>query len=228
MEIVLEKYNYWIIILLMMGGLYIVFESQNLIKRLVGLSIFQTSVIFLYVTLGKIAGGTAPIFISSPHGDDHHGDAAGHGDSAGHGAEAGTAHAAENTVDHSNTASHGHEGGDAAHHELAAPVHDTLEGAHEVVHGDGVSAAVDAATQAHSAAQAGAHHAPDATHAAAEIIYTNPLPHVLMLTAIVVGVATLSVGLALVVRIREAYGTIEMDDVNAADLAVCETEGEKA
>ena len=50
-----------------------------------------------------------------------------------------------------------------------------------------------------------------------EIIYTNPLPHVLILTAIVVGVATTAVGLALAVRIREAYGTIEEDELEAID-----------
>ena len=44
-------------------------------------------------------------------------------------------------------------------------------------------------------------------------LYSNPLPHVLILTAIVVGVATTAVGLALTVRIREAYGSIEDDDL---------------
>ena len=66
-------------------------------------------------------------------------------------------------------------------------------------------------------------------HAAAsahglENIYSNPLPHVLMLTAIVVGVATLAVGLALVVRIREAYGTIESDEIRETDLEVARAE----
>lgn len=204
-----------------MGGLYIVFESQNLIKRLVGLSIFQTSVLFFYVTLGKIAGGTAPIFVATPHGDDH-------GETTGHGVSATGAHGAENATEHLDAVGHGHEGGDAVHSEIAAPIHDAIEGVNNAAHGDVAHSAIEAATQAHPTTEAAAHHAPDAAHAAAEIIYTNPLPHVLMLTAIVVGVATLSVGLALVVRIREAYGTIEMDDVNAADLAVCETEGEKA
>jgi multicomponent Na+:H+ antiporter subunit C len=64
---------------------------------------------------------------------------------------------------------------------------------------------------------AAAHGLADAVHSAAEIIYTNPLPHVLILTAIVVGVATTAVGLALAVRIREAYGTIEEDELEAAD-----------
>lgn len=57
----------------------------------------------------------------------------------------------------------------------------------------------------------------EAVSLAAEAIYSNPLPHVLILTAIVVGVATLAIGLALVVRIREAYGTIEEDEIDRLD-----------
>jgi multicomponent Na+:H+ antiporter subunit C len=49
------------------------------------------------------------------------------------------------------------------------------------------------------------------------VVYSNPLPHVLILTAIVVGIATTSLGLALVVRIHEAYGTIEADEILAQD-----------
>lgn len=48
-------------------------------------------------------------------------------------------------------------------------------------------------------------------------LYSNPLPHVLILTAIVVGVATTALGLALVIRIKEAYGTIEEDDIHNQD-----------
>ena len=48
-------------------------------------------------------------------------------------------------------------------------------------------------------------------------VYSNPLPHVLILTAIVVGVATTALGLALVVRIREAYGTVEEDEIHRED-----------
>ncbi|MFB3130236.1 MAG: NADH-quinone oxidoreductase subunit K [Lysobacteraceae bacterium] len=48
-------------------------------------------------------------------------------------------------------------------------------------------------------------------------IYSNPLPHVLILTAIVVGVATTALGLALVVRINEAYGTVEEDEIQSQD-----------
>lgn len=156
-EMILERANYWAIIGLMMVGLYITFEATNLIKRLVGLSIFQTSVFLLYVTLGKVSGGTAPILKDDDlpkHGD-------GHGYEGG-GTEQGT------------------EGVDAAAHYLA---------------GGG-----DTATELANA-------------------YSNPLTHVLILTAIVVGVATLSVGLAIVVRIREAYGTIESDDIRAIDIS---------
>jgi multicomponent Na+:H+ antiporter subunit C len=105
--------NHWITIFLIMAGLYIIVSRSNMIKKLVGLSIFQTSVYLLYVSPGKILGGTAPIIIED----------------------------------------------------------------------------------------------------APEQLYSNPLPHVLILTAIVVGVATLALGLALVVRINEAYGSIEEDDV---------------
>jgi len=108
-------YNYWIVTFLMMAGFYIVIAHGNLVKKLVGLNIFQASVFVLYITFGKVSGGTAPIV------------------------EAGYT------------------------------------------------------------------------------VYSNPLPHVLILTAIVVGVATLAVGLALVVRINEAYGTIEEDDIQKQD-----------
>ena len=150
LEFILERANYWAIIGLMMIGLYITFASGNLIKRLVGVSVFQTSICLFYVTLGKISGGTAPILFG-PDAIEHHG--------GGHGAE--TTHAA-----------------------------------------------LDAALTATSGGR----------YADLVNTYSNPLPHVLMLTAIVVGVATLSVGLALIVRIREAYGTIEDDEVRQIDL----------
>ena len=108
------SWNYLIVILLMMGGLFIVISQNNMVKKLVGLAIFQTSVFLFYITVGKVAGGTAPILMSS---------------------------------------------GKAA--------------------------------------------------------YSNPLPHVLILTAIVVGVATTALGLALVLRIHAAFGSIEDDEVLA-------------
>ena len=112
---VLGNFNYVIAITLAMIGFYVLIERGNLIKKLVGLNVFQTSVFLLYISMGKIEGGTPPI------------------------------------------------------------------------HYDGVAP------------------------------FSNPLPHVLILTAIVVGVATLSVGLALVIRIQEAYGTIEEDEIRALD-----------
>ena len=112
MNDVLGLYNYWVVIFLMMTGFYIVISRENLIKKIVGLNIFQTSVFLLYISIGKLRGGTAPILVE------------------------------------------GHEA------------------------------------------------------------YSNPLPGVLILTAIVVGVATTSVALALTVRIHEAYGTIEDDEIS--------------
>jgi multicomponent Na+:H+ antiporter subunit C len=115
LDAVLAHYNYWIVVFLMMAGLYIVVSHGNLVKKIVGLNIFQTSVFLLYISIGKVEGGTAPIL------DDRFS------------------------------------------------------------------------------------------------VYSNPLPHVLILTAIVVGVATTALGLALVVRIREAYGTIEEDEIDHQD-----------
>ena len=115
MTTVLGLFNYWVVIVLMMTGFYIVISRRNLIKKVIGLSIFQTSVFLLYISIGKLEGGTAPIIK--------------------HGLER----------------------------------------------------------------------------------YSNPLPSVLILTAIVVGVATTSVALALIVRIREAYDTIEEDEILELD-----------
>ena len=112
-----DSWNYIIVIILMMTGLFIVIARANLIKKLIGLSIFQTSVFLFYISLGKVAGGTAPILAGNP----------------------GT-------------------------------------------------------------------------------LYSNPLPHVLILTAIVVGVATTALGLALILRINEAFGSIEEDEIIAAKL----------
>ena len=132
MSLLVSHYNYWVVIFLMMVGFYILISRGNLIKKIVGLNVFQTSVFMLYISMGKVRGGTPPILIDGE---------------AGHGA-------------------------------------------------------------------AGAEAASGAAGAAAEILYSNPLPHVLILTAIVVGIATTSVGLALAVRIKEVYGTIEEDEIN--------------
>ena len=111
-------FNYWAAIVLMMTGYYIVMSRHNLIKRLIGLNIFQTSVFILYISMAKIYGGHAPILDEQIK------------------------------------------------------------------------------------------------------LYSNPLPHVLILTAIVVGVATTAVGLALVVRINTAYGTISEDEIYAIEEAM--------
>ena len=124
MTTVLGLFNYWVVIVLMMAGFYTVIASGNLVKKLVGLNVFQTSVFILYISMGKIFGGTAPIL---PEGY---------------------------TVE-----------------EMAE----------------------------------------------AAIVYSNPLPHVLILTAIVVGIATTALGLALIVRINESYGTVEEDAIHARD-----------
>ena len=118
-------FNYWVAVFLMMAGFYVVIAQGNLVKKLVGLSLFQASVFILYITIGKVSGGNAPIF------------------------------------------------------------------------SEGVT------------------------------LYSNPLPHVLILTAIVVGVATTAVGLALVVRIQEAYGSVEEDDIHAADEAADDENGDR-
>ncbi|MBV71751.1 MAG: Na+/H+ antiporter subunit C [Myxococcales bacterium] len=115
-------WHYWVVVSLMMLGLYIVIARDNLIKRIMGLNIFQASVIMFYVAMGKVQGGEAPIW----------------------------------------------------------PL-DTMEGHYQ------------------------------------DRVFSNPVPHVLMLTAIVVGIATTALALALVVRIKESYGTIEEDEIREID-----------
>ena len=115
----LGLYNYWIVVVLMMVGFYIVIAHGNLIKKIVGLSIFQTSVFIFYISMAKVDGGTAPILA------------------------------------------------------------------------DGIER------------------------------YSNPLPHVLILTAIVVGIATTALALALAVCIKEAYGSIEEEDIQKKDNLDC-------
>ena len=142
-------YNYWIVIFLMMTGFYIVIARTNLIQKVIGLNIFQISVFLLYITMGKVTGGTAPILPA--HG-------VGHDDVA---------------------------------HVAAVENVDLHEGEPEASHSE--------------------------VHSEEETRYTHPLPSVLMLTAIVVGVATTALALALIVRIGEAYGTIEEDEILLQD-----------
>jgi multicomponent Na+:H+ antiporter subunit C len=148
MDFLFSHFNYYVVIILMMTGLYVVYASRNLIKKLAGLSIFQTSVFLLYITLGKVASGQPPILEYDP------------------------------------TTKSGYDEYTA----FTEPVLLAASGKSYALPGQG-----------------------------SEILYSNPLPHVLILTAIVVGVATLAIGLALTVRIREVYGAIEMDTIEAAD-----------
>lgn len=110
----LGLWNYWVVIVLMMIGLYTVISRKNLVKKIMGLNIFQVSVIMLYITMSKVRGGTPPIIPAN---------------------------------------------------------------------------------------------------AETAVVYSNPLPHVLMLTAIVVGVATTALASTLAIRVYEAYGTIEEDRI---------------
>ena len=116
MEKIAGLYSYWLIVILMMAGLYIMIARYNLIKKIIGLGLFQTSIFYLYITIGKVDGGTAPILVKGQ-----------------------------------------------------------------------------------------------------QLLFSNPVPHVLILTAIVVGVATSAVALALIVRIYEEYGTIEEDEIQALE-----------
>jgi len=175
----LGLYNYWIVIFLMMTGFYLVIARNNLIKTIIGLNIFQTSVVLFYVTMGKVSGGKgAPIMLDAGHGDDH-----GHHPASDHGM------IGQPSVGHEVAAGHHPPDG-----------HTATESIQQVSFED-----------AHSHGEAASH--------AAEAIYSNPLPSVLMLTAIVVGVATTALALALTVRIREDYGTIEEDEILELDRA---------
>jgi multicomponent Na+:H+ antiporter subunit C len=122
MEYLVSYYNYWIYILLMMVGLYAMLAKNNLVKKVIGMSIFQTAIIVFYVSIGAKREATIPI----------------------------------------------------------------------IAHGRGSDAA---------------HAAIDAMH------YANPLPHVLMLTAIVVSVGTLGVALAICLGIYRRYSSLEEDEI---------------
>jgi len=220
-----ERYNYWIFIILMMIGLYTVISRGNLIKKMVGLNIFQTSVFIYYISVGKIAGGTAPILIG---GEDHGEEPAaeGVGQAAPALAQSEALHAEPfpkiegfEANDLSTALSGTEPGAEAGHEALhAAPTANPPLTAPDEALTTVPPPSFDIAPPADAAQHAaGAGQPLDALHQTAEIIYTNPLPHVLILTAIVVGVATTAVGLALAVRIREAYGTIEEDELEAAD-----------
>jgi multicomponent Na+:H+ antiporter subunit C len=204
----IERYNYWIFITLMMMGLYIVIARGNLIKKMIGLNVFQTSVFIYYISIGKIVGGTAPIYtpedLERRTHDAHGAEALPGKDPLGQGA----IHADETL----------HDGFGLAGNDLSS----LTGGAHSAAPAEAIhSAPVDSANELLASPTFSVEEPPapvsDAAHAVADIIYSNPLPHVLILTAIVVGIATTAVGLALIVRIREAYGTIEEDELQSAD-----------
>jgi multicomponent Na+:H+ antiporter subunit C len=142
-ELFIERLNYFIYVILLLIGLHGMIAKNNLIKKLIGMSIFQTAIILFYVSVGVKEGATIPIYLPE---HDPHGSHVSHGD--------------ENGTD-------------------------------EAVHG------------------------PVVLEAGMVKGYANPLPHVLMLTAIVVGVATLGLALALCLRIYQGYGTIEEDEILA-------------
>lgn len=118
MQFVAEHYNYWVSIALMMIGFYAVMAKSNLVKKAIGLGLFQTGIFLFYISIGKVADGTAPVRVVGER--------------------------------------------------------------------------------------------------AADAVYSNPLPHALILTAIVVSVSILAVAMAIIVNIKEHYGTI--DDVDIEDI----------
>jgi len=196
LEIALGLYSYWIVIFLMMTGFYIVIARGNLVKTIIGLNIFQTSVFLLYITMGRVACGTAPIIQGGGGHDDHghgHEKHSGHGN--GHGGEA-IQHGGEKSAE---LIEHGEHGSIIVDHAVgqAGFTEDVVASA-----GHAVGLAAEQATG--NAAYEG-------------VLYSNPLPSVLMLTAIVVGIATTALALALIVRIREEYGTIEEDEILEMD-----------
>jgi len=186
----LGLWNYWAVIVLMMVGLYIIIARDNLVKKMMGLTIFQVAAIMLYVSMGKVKGGTAPILtgqLPKAHGEGHGAAAGGEAHAAGeaaavHGAEAASGHGGE----HAETAAEAVTGANPVCIEKVCP--------------DAMYGMWDAAQQACECGY-----------------FSNPLPHVLMLTAIVVGIATTALGLAIVVRIYEAYGTVEEDEIAVLD-----------
>lgn len=224
----LGAYNYWLVIVLMMTGLYVVLARSNMIKTIIGLNMLQVAVILFYVSMGKVSGGTAPIELKPiTEATRRSADLLGETRAAGAVTDTQVAEAHEiialtrlgmerlpdglvraRLEDGSATgqpegehAEEGH-GPEAAHD---SPVGlSVAEGVLEKASAAGGPEGMDMRLRAVEIL--------DRTLATA-VIYSNPLPHVLMLTAIVVGVATIALALALVVRINEAYDSIEEDEV---------------
>ena len=191
-SIITAKANYWAYIILMMVGLYALIVKNNLVKKIVGMTIFQTAVILFYISIGYKKGATIPIL--------RHG----HGEEVlSHGAAAVQEAVVHGTAALQEAAAHG------AGVAQEAAVHGTAAVQEAAVHG--VAAVQEAAVHGVAAVQEAAAHGADVVQA---VDYINPLPHVLMLTAIVVGVATLGVALALVIKVYKEYGTVEEDEIN--------------
>jgi len=167
-------YNYWVFVILMMAGLYAVVSRGHLVKKMIGLTVFQVSVFILFISMGKIFGGTAPIV---PEHDQMEKILA--------------------------PFEHEFEALPAGEHEKwVQGVHDDFPTLQRE------NVAEEVALQRFAKSK-GADFGP--------LPYTNPIPHVLILTAIVVGVATSAMGLAIVVRINEAYGTVEESEIQLVD-----------
>ncbi|HXI86255.1 MAG TPA: NADH-quinone oxidoreductase subunit K [Parvularculaceae bacterium] len=213
-DFILERYNYWIFIILMMTGLYVVIARGNLVKKLIGLNIFQTSVFIYYISIGKIAGGTAPIILGGEGAGDHGAVTPPAATQSG----AGDLHQTPGELANGASNLPGTAPPNEAAPAGAANLHEAPTANPPLTPPSSPAETApthfDIGVGAHETSAA---HAANALHQAAHVIYTNPLPHVLILTAIVVGIATTAVGLALAVRIREAYGTIEEDELEAAD-----------
>ncbi|MFT5683935.1 MAG: multicomponent Na+:H+ antiporter subunit C [Myxococcota bacterium] len=237
----LGAYNYWLVIVLMMTGLYVVLARSNMIKTIIGLNMFQVAVILFYVSMGKVSGGTAPIELKSmTEATRRSASLLGETRSAGVVTDAQVTEAREiialaregMTKLPDGLASALLEDGSAA--ESVAEGHaaeghapdDHAEGhAPDAVHSNPTGLSVAEGVLDKAAAASGTEVMDSRLRAieildrtlATAVIYSNPLPHVLMLTAIVVGIATIALALALVVRINEAYGSIEEDEVLALE-----------
>jgi multicomponent Na+:H+ antiporter subunit C len=229
----LGAYNYWLVIVLMMTGLYVVLARSNMIKTIIGLNMFQVAVILFYVSMGKVTGGTAPIELKQMT------EATGRSLTLlSEVRETGVVTDAQVTEARAiiALARQGMERlpdgpvrerleGGVAEHAASDDGHGAEGHGAEVVEPEPIGLSVAEGALDRSAAASGPEVMDMRLHAitildrtlSTAIIYSNPLPHVLMLTAIVVGIATIALALALVVRINEAYDSIEEDEVLALE-----------
>lgn len=187
MEALADKFNYWVYIILMMIGLYAMVSKNNLVKKLIGMSIFQTAIILFYVSIGYKEGATIPILYHDQVHGAHHADEGDHSDE------------------------------EALHDETyaVAAIAKEAAGQDDADHTSLDEHATAPAIDAHSMHNESDHRL-EAGHGGLDIDpthYENPLVHVLMLTAIVVGVATLGVGLAITQKLYGEFGTIEEHEI---------------